>query len=78
MHSVMALFQVARVLSSSRRIVLQEDSERKPSPIRKSARGEYSVDDEAMHRWCQQYLQQGRWPPPAPRHELDLGEDAQA
>jgi hypothetical protein len=53
MHSVMALFQVARVLSSSRRIVLQEDSERKPSPIRKSARGEYSVDDEAMHRWCQ-------------------------
>lgn len=55
--------------------------ERNPALVWKSARGEYSVDDAAMHRWFQQCVQQGTWPPQAPgqaQQELDLNEDAQA
>lgn len=55
--------------------------ERNPALVWKSARGEYSVDDAAMHRWFQQCVQHGTWPPQAPgqaQQELDLDEDAEA
>ena len=55
--------------------------ERNPALVWKSARGEYSVDDAAMHRWFQQCVQHGTWPPQAPgqvQQELDLNEDAEA
>jgi hypothetical protein len=29
----------------------------------KSARGEYAVEDAAMHRWFQVRLDGGKWPP---------------
>lgn len=55
--------------------------ERNPALVWKSARGEYSVDDAAMHRWFQQCVQHGTWPPQAPgqaQQELELDEDAEA
>ena len=55
--------------------------ERNPALVWKSARGEYSVDDAAMHRWFQQCVQHGTWPPQASgqaQQELDLDEDAEA
>lgn len=36
---------------------------RQPSLIWKSARGEYAVDDAAMHRWYRQQVEAGAWPP---------------
>lgn len=40
--------------------------ERTPAMIWKSARGEYAVDDAAMHRWFEQRVSGGQWPPAEP------------
>ena len=52
--------------------------ERNLALVWKSARGEYSVADAAMHRWFQQRGQHGSWPPQALQPKLDLSEDAAA
>ncbi|WP_258096684.1 hypothetical protein, partial [Klebsiella pneumoniae] len=39
--------------------------DRTPALVWKSARGEYSVQDSAMHEWYQALAAQGGWPPPA-------------
>ena len=44
---------------------------RQPSMVWKSARGEYAIDDAAMHHWHQQRINSGTWPPVAPRLEGD-------
>jgi hypothetical protein len=36
---------------------------RQPSIVWKSARGEYAVDDAAMHRWYRERVEAGTWPP---------------
>lgn len=36
---------------------------RQPSLVWKSARGEYAIDDAAMHQWYQQRTAAGTWPP---------------
>lgn len=36
---------------------------RQPSMVWKSARGEYAIDDAAMHHWYQQRVALGTWPP---------------
>lgn len=36
---------------------------RQPSLVWKSARGEYAIDDAAMHQWYAQRVQAGTWPP---------------
>jgi hypothetical protein len=41
---------------------------RTPSLVWKSARGEYAVEDAAMHRWYERRVAEGRWPPQA-RHD---------
>ena len=41
-------------------------------PVWKSARGEYAVDDATMHRWFEQRVRIGRWPPEDPQGELAL------
>jgi hypothetical protein len=41
----------------------------------KSARGEYAVDDAAMHRWFQQRVQAGTWPPVDPQGQLGVDGD---
>lgn len=37
--------------------------QRTPALVWKSARGEYAVDDAAMHRWFEQRVANGSWPP---------------
>ncbi|WP_341649794.1 AAA family ATPase [Thauera humireducens] len=48
---------------------------RLPALVWKSARGEYAVDDAAMHRWYAQRVTAGTWPPQGPQIGLDLEED---
>lgn len=36
---------------------------RQPSLVWKSARGEYAIDDAAMHQWYQKRIAAGQWPP---------------
>ena len=36
-----------------------------PALVWKSARGEYAVDDAAMHEWYQQRVADQQWPPEA-------------
>jgi hypothetical protein len=52
-------------------------SQRIPSACRpairpKSPRGEYAVDDAAMHRWFAERAAAGRWPPTDPQQELSM------
>ncbi|MFY9810136.1 ATP-binding protein [Aquabacterium sp.] len=44
---------------------------RQPSMVWKSARGEYAIDDAAMHQWYQQRVALGAWPPEGPRWDED-------
>ena len=39
---------------------------RSPALVWKSARGEYGVDDTAMHGWFKQRIEAGTWPPTEP------------
>lgn len=48
---------------------------RNPALVWKSARGEYAVDDAAMHRWFEQRQQEGRWPPVDARGGLPTLDD---
>jgi hypothetical protein len=47
---------------------------RTPALVWKSARGEYSVDDAAMHRWFEELTSTGSWPPVDPQGQLVLGD----
>lgn len=47
--------------------------QRTPALVWKSARGEYAVDDAAMHRWYEQRVAASTWPPAGP--QLDLLDD---
>ncbi|MEO5607963.1 MAG: ATP-binding protein [Polaromonas sp.] len=47
--------------------------QRSPAVVWKSARGEYAVDDAAMHRWFEQRVAAGAWPPVG--QQTDLGFD---
>lgn len=49
--------------------------QRTPALVWKSARGEYAVEDAAMHRWYQGRVAEGRWPPDSPQGLLALDED---
>ncbi len=42
---------------------LESLRQRSPALVWKSARGEYAVDDAAMHRWYQQRCESNAWPP---------------
>ncbi len=42
---------------------LESLRERTPALVWKSARGEYALEDAAMHRWFQVRLEGGQWPP---------------
>ena len=44
---------------------------RQPSLVWKSARGEYAIDDAAMHQWYQQRAAAGTWPPTGPQWGSD-------
>ena len=66
----------ARVTAQMAQRALESLRERTPALVWKSARGEYAVDDAAMHRWFEQRLRTGRWPPQDRQGEMALPDDA--
>ena len=63
-----------RVTAQKAQRALESLRGRDPALVWKSARGEYAVDDAAMHRWYEQRMRDGRWPPLDPQGRL-LGDD---
>lgn len=53
----------AKVTAQQAQNALESLRQRTPTLIWKSARGEYAVDDAAMHRWFSQRNEAGTWPP---------------
>jgi beta-phosphoglucomutase-like phosphatase (HAD superfamily) len=49
--------------------------QRMPALVWKSARGEYALEDAAMHRWFEALTAAGLWPPAAPQGRLLLEDD---
>jgi hypothetical protein len=49
--------------------------QRMPALVWKSARGEYALEDAAMHRWFETRIEAGRWPPTPPQGLLPLDDD---
>ena len=64
-----------RVTPQMAQRALESLRERTPALVWKSARGEYAVDDAAMHRWFEQRLREGRWPPVDPQGYLAMDID---
>ncbi|MBL0944814.1 MAG: ATP-binding protein [Hydrogenophaga sp.] len=62
----------ARVTPQMAQRALESLRERTPSLVWKSARGEYAVDDAAMHRWFEQCVKARRWPPEDRQGALEL------
>ena len=54
---------------------LESLRQRTPALVWKSARGEYAVEDAAMHRWYETRREAGQWPPQAPQGVLALEDD---
>lgn len=44
--------------------------QRMPALVWKSVRGEYAVEDAAMHRWFEERSQSGSWSPRSPQSDL--------
>jgi hypothetical protein len=65
-----------RVTPQMAQRALESLRERNPALVWKSARGEYAVDDAAMHRWFEQRVRDGRWPPVDPQGQLTMDEEA--
>ncbi len=63
------------VKARASQLALESLRSRTPSIIWKSARGEYAIDDAAMHRWYEQRVREGRWPPEDPQRRLFARED---
>lgn len=67
-----------RVTAQMAQRALESLRERNPALVWKSARGEYAVDDAAMHRWFEQRVKEGRWPPVDPQGLLAMDDDEAA
>jgi hypothetical protein len=52
-----------KVSAQQAQSALEALRQRTPALVWKSARGEYAVDDAAMHRWFELRMQAGNWPP---------------
>jgi hypothetical protein len=52
-----------KVTAQAAKNALDALRQRVPSLVWKSARGEYAVDDVARHRWYEQRVVVGKWPP---------------
>lgn len=55
---------------------LESLRQRMPALVWKSARGEYAVEDAAMHRWFQERKAVGSWPPLSPLNDLVFDDQA--
>ncbi len=60
------------VTAQSAQNALEALRQRTPPLVWKSARGEYAVEDAAMHRWFEQRNKAGDWPPSSPQGDLDF------
>jgi hypothetical protein len=67
-----------RVTPQMAQRALESLRERTPALVWKSARGEYAVDDAAMHRWFEQRVREGRWPPVDTQSRLAMEDDDEA
>jgi hypothetical protein len=54
---------------------LESLRERMPALVWKSARGEYALEDAAMHRWFDKRMAAGQWPPVPPQGRLPWSDD---
>jgi hypothetical protein len=63
-----------RVTPQMAQRALESLRDRNPALVWKSARGEYAVDDAAMHRWFEQRVREGRWPPVDPQGQLAMND----
>lgn len=63
-----------RVTAQMAQRALESLRERNPALVWKSARGEYAADDAAMHRWFEQRVGEGRWPPADAQGKLDIAD----
>ncbi|MTW19671.1 ATP-binding protein [Allochromatium palmeri] len=61
-----------KVTAQKAQNALEALRQRTPALVWKSARGEYAVDDAAMHRWFEKRVEDGRWPPQGTPGDLDL------
>jgi hypothetical protein len=66
----------ARVTVQQAQNALESLRNRYPALVWKSARGEYAVDDAAMHRWYEQRVRGGTWPPVDPQGQLVVDGEA--
>lgn len=67
-----------RISAQMAQRALESLRERNPALVWKSARGEYAVDDAAMHRWFEQRAGDGRWPPVDSQGQLFIDGDGTA
>ena len=67
----------AKVTVQQAQNALESLRNRHPALVWKSARGEYAVDDAAMHRWFEQRTADGHWSPVDPQGQLTMGEDGE-
>ena len=62
----------AKVTVQQAQNALESLRNRYPALVWKSARGEYAVDDAAMHRWFEQRVRGDTWPPVDPQGQLPV------
>lgn len=62
----------AKVTPQKAQNALESLRERVPALVWKSARGEYAVEDAAMHRWFEAHRASGTWPLAEPLNRLEL------
>ncbi len=68
--------KVGRVVSVAQaQKALEALRQRTPALVWKSVRGEYAVEDAAMHRWFEARVQAGTWPPTPTQGSLALDDD---
>lgn len=65
----------AAVSAQKAQNALEALRQRTPALVWKSARGEYAVDDAAMHRWYLERKNAGDWPPAYPQSAFDFEDE---
>ncbi|GAA5164349.1 ATP-binding protein [Viridibacterium curvum] len=70
-------FQTGKAASAAKvQNALESLRQRMPALVWKSARGEYAVEDAAMHRWFEARKTANNWPPRSLQSDLAFGGDA--
>lgn len=68
--------QAGRTVSAAQaQKALEALRQRTPAMVWKSARGEYALEDAAMHRWFEARVATGNWPPQPPQGRVPVQDD---